>query len=548
MERRELISSNSIREFFNEIFIDHKNVEFTSSLSPKSGTLDRRNALHLLRRISFQPTIKELEYFDGMEITEAVNLLLGDGNDDLPENASRLPNPDDYSETKSWYQNAIQSPSSAGALELKFELEGILKSRFRKTQDWIIRLAKEEDLTENPAREKLTYFLNSIWNIEFTYDTRSFNPPNLLLKNNNTLRKLRLGSYKDIAKEMTLDGAFLLYQSLQLSNKEAPNENFARELLELFTMGIGNYTEGNIKEASRILTGWRTAPFFNSKKPNGEFSTWFDPGAHDKTSKQFMGSIFSGINESENNEFKVRDNEVYKLIDVIFDVGRDAIAKFIATKIVKFFVYANEKDIDSNLVNSTSQSLIDNDFNLRSVYFELFTSEEFFDSKYYGVQYKSPFELIVGTSRSFDLSLETTEERNTMYNMEQVLYDPPDVSGWEQYRTWISTTTYPYRNSYLWGLVNKFDNQSIQQFIKDVPQWENPDLFFRYLFDYLTPINFIDERETYVVDGIVFNNTSNSNMTKANWQNLVDSSDPEILDRVKSAISVIIVSPDFQLT
>jgi hypothetical protein len=548
MERREFLITDKFKEILiKNMRTDRRNTLLdVQELKPTNMTLNRNSALHLLRRVSFHPTVSEVEYFTGKNVSDAVNELLGDGEDHLPENVDRLPDPTDNSKPEylPWYNNAIQNPSTAGALSLRFELEGILRNRYRSTVDWLFQLAVNEDLKSNPSKEKLTYFLSTIWNIEFTYDTRSFNPPSLLVNNSQTLRKLRVGNYKDIAKAMTLDGAFLLYQSLQLSDKSAPNENYARELLELFTMGIGHYSEGDIKEASRILTGWRTAPYYNSRKPNGEFQTWFDPAAHDTESKQFMGNVFQAINESENNEFKVRDEEVFKLIDVIFDVRANEIADFIANKIVKFFVYANEEQIDQNLVDSVAQKLISSNFNLRDTYFALFTSEQFFHEKYVGVQFKSPFELIVGTRRILNTDFQNNLQRLAMTQMEQDLYDPPNVSGWQQYRTWISTATYPARAKVVLDIFKGKSDQELFDWARSFPNWENPDQFFRMLFDIFLPKKFISEREDYILNGEIFANGRSKSM----WQNLINSNDENLASAIRNSISLLLSSPDFHLT
>lgn len=549
MERRELIIPKGFKEFLKqEIFInDSRNTLLDAQdLIPKEGNLTRTEALHLLRRIAIHPTEQELEHYTGMPVSEAVDKLLGDGQDHLPENESRLPDPSnkDNPEHLNWFGNAIQNPRTAGALSLRFELEGILKRRYRDSVDWLFLLAKNEDLINNPSREKLTYFLHTIWNMEFTYDTKFYNPPNLLIKNSQTLRKFRVGDYKEITKQMTLDGAFLLYQSLHLSDRSAPNENYARELLELFTMGIGHYSEGDIKEAARILTGWRTAPFFNSRKPNDEFNTWFEPNAHDLDSKQFMGEIFPKKNESENNEFKVRDDEVYKLIDIIFDLRAEPISKFISEKIVKFFVYANEEVLDQTLIDSVAQVLLDNNFNLRSAYSALFKSEVFYSDKYIGCQFKSPFELMVGTSRILGSELSDSDQRTYMVRMEQQLYDPPNVSGWEQYRTWVSTTTLPFRIEALNKFIDRLGNDEIVDIIQSFDNWQNPDNFLQSFYEFTLPKDFIDERKITIENEILFSGS----ISKSNWQSSVESGTSQLVSNFKETLRAIFNSPDFQLT
>ncbi|MER3329840.1 MAG: DUF1800 family protein, partial [Candidatus Kapaibacterium sp.] len=129
--------------------------------------------------------------------------------------------------------------------------------------------------------ERLTLFWHTHWCIEFSYDTQGYIPPPLIYRSNQSIRKHRLGNFKKFVEEMTLDGAYLLYQSLNLSSGKNPNENYARELMELFTMGIGNYSEGDIREAARALTGWRVSAHRQDPKPFEFFDTYFSPKDHD---------------------------------------------------------------------------------------------------------------------------------------------------------------------------------------------------------------------------------------------------------------------------
>lgn len=508
-----------------------------ADLTEKTEPLTRKEAAHLLRRIAINPSLKEIEYYTGKTPQEAIDELLGDGLDHLPENAGRLPNPEGM---LAFIDKPIQNPNTTGTIILRNQLENQLRSRYNQLVDYLIDLMRTEDLTQGPAVEKPTLFLMSIWNMEFTYDTRGLIAPNLLWKNNLSLRKYRLGNYSDIAKVMTLDGAFLLYQSLQLSTKSAPNENFARELMELFTMGIGHYSEGDIQEASRILTGWRTAPFNNSPHPNGYFETWFSPNDHDVESKQVMGESFPARTFAYNNENKVRDEEVFKLVDVLFERRPTAIAEFIMRKFYKFYVYSNPGGTDDEFITLLSQRFVDNNFNLREAYRTLFTSQHFYDQHYIGSQIKMPVEFTVGLEKI--LNANYSDSQNSLRDLEQTIYDPPNVSGWKTYRSWISTVTYPSRVNHGLAIVQSKTGDEIINICKQVPAFDDPTQFLDNLTDYLFPVTVSNDRKSRYF-GILYQRGVNA----SNFGSKINSNDSGLADNLKELFEAFIKSPDIQL-
>ncbi len=266
--------------------------------------LNLRQANHLLRRIGFHPTITELKQIIGKTPKEAIDLILANDNS-LPEPTNSM---------KTWLDKLEEDPLDNLPIDIRFEIEGRLKSRYAEFINWWLDVMKKDSF---PYKEKFTLFLATIWNIEFTYDTLALIPPPLLYRNNQRLRRLRFASYKQIAEEITLDGSMLLYQSLFYSTKRGPNENYMRELLELFTMGIAdletgkaNYTEGDIREGSRALTGWRTVAYLGQEgaPANRPFETFFAAQHHDTTGKKIFqyGEILPISNE-DNNEDLVKE-------------------------------------------------------------------------------------------------------------------------------------------------------------------------------------------------------------------------------------------------
>lgn len=506
------------------------------SLDKETSPLDEIKVNHLLRRLSFQPTIAEVNHYVGKTAEEIVDVLLGDGLDYLPENENRLPN---GKASMSFIGSPMQNPRSV-PLPLRNTLEAELNNRYHQVVDWIIGLARKEDLKTSPAVEKLTHFLMSVWCIEFDYDGDYQVPANSLYLNNQRLRKHRLGSYKEIAKEMTLDGAFLLYQSAHLSRKEAPNENYARELLELFTMGIGNYSEGDIQELSKIMTGWRTSPFLGDSHRNGYFQTWLDSEAHYTGSKRVMSMDFPALTKQENNEFFVKTHEIDKLIDGLFDIRRNEISRFVATKIFRYFVYSSPDDLDFDVIEELAQVMRDNDFNLLPVYKKLFTSKFFFNDANIGSQIKTPLEFVFGLERIFNKNL--SNARQALSNLEQVIYNPPNVSGWPGYRTWISTTTYPYRVNYAVTLAESLTKNEVMNLLEQVFNKQNPIEFLREIFLMFFPKDLEMQYYNRYMTILLKNGLSQDNWS----QNAVNKTDL-ISNNIKDLLVEVVKSPLFHL-
>lgn len=511
-------------------------------LNEKVEPLSEVETMHLLRRTGFHPSIEQLNQMRGKNAKAIVQMILDDSNNVLPEPTNSM---------KNWLDKLEEDPLSNLPNDIRFEIEGKLKTRYAEFVNWWLDLMRKDEL---PYREKFTLFLASIWSIEFTYDTLSLVPPPLLYRNNQTLRSLKFASYKEIAEKITLDGSMLLYQSLFFSGKDAPNENFMRELMELFTMGIGdletgksNYTEGDIREGAKALTGWRTVAYLGQEgaPSNRPFETFFDREQHDLQGKKiFQYGEIAPITSEDNNENQVRQKEVKGLIEILFKYRGEQIAKFISDKILKFFVYSNPAYSDIEVVKELADVLINNDFELKPVYEKLFTSSYFYSNEFLGCQIKTPTEFIIGLERilnqDFD-SISNGMTRNAVNSLEQVLYDPPDVSSWKGYRSWISTTTYPLRIKYAQDLIEKKTNLELIENFSDFFGADNFAVFFRSIITYLLPGDISQERSNELRDILL------NGINKADWINQFNQKSNQCGEGIRKLLHRIILAPDFQL-
>ncbi len=511
----------------------------TAALDKLTTPLTRQQAIHLLRRVTFAPTPEQIDSFTGLTPDEAIAQILGPNDHPLPEPSAAIQN---------WMDTQEENPLTVGNQLIRAEIEGRLRTRYFQFADWWLDLMREETM---PATEKLTLFWSSVWCINFNYDTLALLPPALLYRNNQTLRSNRYGDYKKFAEDIAMDGAMNMYQSMYYNTKNAPNENFARELMELFSMGThnlktgeANYSEGDIQESTRTLTGWKAAAYEYDPKPKGEFKVYFLPNLHDTNAKTFMNQTIPARDpETENTEQQVLDEEIRNgILRIMFEERSEAIAYFLCSKIYRFFVYSNQGAIDWDFVGELAQIFIDNNFTLRPVFEALFTSEYFFDESIRGIQIKTPPEYIVGLERA--LGVDYAKAQEAVVNLEQILYNPPNVAGWDAYRTWISTNTYPLRVKYCRGILEAADNPGLVAFAKKFAGSDDIDTLTDALVEYFLPVPIAAERTQRFKQAIL----DGAGTTEGEWGGLMAANDPNAGEGIRALIEELILSPDFNLS
>ncbi len=270
--------------------------------------------------------------------------------------------------------------------------------------NWIIRMA---DPTEAALLERVCLF----WHGHFACELKT---PKLALAHLNTLRKHALGNFRDLVKAIARDPAMIRYLNNQQNRKSRPNENFARELLELFTMGRGNYSEQDIKEVARAFTGW-------SSDLNGEFI--FRSRQHDYGPK----TVFGQKGNFDGDE----------IIDLI--LAQKQTARFICYKIYRYFV--NEK-VDEQRVDTLATEFYNSDYDLQRLFRQIFTSDWFYDAANMGTKIKSPIDLVAGMMRSLEVKFRDTKSLIFAQRMlGQFLFHPPNVAGWPRGKNWIDNAT-----------------------------------------------------------------------------------------------------------
>src|SRR5438477_7649296 len=247
-------------------------------------------------------------------------------------------------------------------------------------------------------------------------------------RQNDTLRRHALGNFATLTKEISRDPAMMIYLDLQQSRKEHPNENWARELMELFTVRIGNYSENDIRESARAFTGYRI------DMTNQQFR--FAAKQHDDGPKTFMGKTGAWNGDD--------------IIDTL--MKQPACVQFLARKLWRFFA---EDEPSPQIVAAVATRIREHDFEMRPVLREIFSSREFYSDASMRNQIKSPVQFLIQTP-----SLLATDPpappvaQTAMRQMGQILFAPPNVKGWDGGKAWVSTSTLLFRYNFANYLIN----------------------------------------------------------------------------------------------
>lgn len=284
--------------------------------------------------------------------------------------------------------------------------------------------------TDAQLREKMAFF----WHGHFACrNLNVFYQQGLL----DVIRRNALGSFRDMLHEVSRTAAMLNFLNNQQNRKDHPNENFAREVMELFTLGRGNYTENDIKEAARAFTGWTA----NLK---GEFI--FRRFQHDYGTKTVLG--------------KTGNFDGDEVLDIL--LSQKQTAKFLTQKIYKFFV--NETP-DDEKVNWLADRFYQSTYDIGKLMDDIFTSDWFYDEKNIGAKIKSPIELVAGIQRMLPMQLENPEALTFLQRaLGQMLFYPPNVAGWPGGKTWIDSSSLMLRMR-LPQLINDVDELNVK--VKD---------------------------------------------------------------------------------
>jgi uncharacterized protein (DUF1800 family) len=341
------------------------------------GAWTSREAAHLLNRAQFGFTPEELRRATAERLDATLKRLL----EPQPESP-------DFSLAQSTLRQAAISTGSIENLKIW----------------WLYRIR----YSANPLVEKISVF----WHNHFATSNAKVNSVPQMLAQNELIREYALGDFKKLLHGMSRDTAMLIWLDGNANRKRHPNENFAREIMELFALGVGNYTEKDIQEAARAFTGWHVR----------EGAFWKNRQQHDESNKTVFGQ--TGPFDGE------------QIVDLCLKEA--ACPRFLAMKLAKTFVCPEPSEA---MISQLAERIRQENFQLRPVLRQMFASEWFFQAENRRVVIKSPLDLVLGSLRTLTEPVRWPGVAKLLADLGQNVFEPPSVKGWEGGRLWISSAS-----------------------------------------------------------------------------------------------------------
>lgn len=432
----------------------------TSTLAPYTVPLDQTRALHLYRRLGFSASAEI--------IGQAVGQNAGALVDTLVDQALNMP--------------LLPAPIWANWTNANYPQDGDARRQIENEQRSQFRLDYSNGLLKNNLRDRLSFF----WSNHFVTELEVYNCNSFLYHYINCLQRNSLGNFKTFVSEIGLTDAMLFYLDGVFNNGNNPNENYARELYELFTLGEGQgYTEMDIVETARALTG------YVERGEVGCSPVTFRADRHDAGTKTILGQTGNwGYDD---------------VIDILFNERADLIAFFISKKLYKFFVHPDALAAEAQpILNGMAATMLANNFEIAPVLRQLFKSAHFFDDEAIGVIIKSPFDLYFNTLNETDFAYTDTnisEMVNYSSLLSQELFEPYDVAGWQRDRQWINNNFIIGRWLTMESILEQFFQTDSEQFRRlganiagSLATTSNdPNAIARLIIDFILPKGLLTE-------------------------------------------------------
>ena len=358
-------------------------LDAASALLPYRGPWTPKLAAHLLRRAGFGGSPTDVQNAAAAGMNAAVDGLINFSRDPMPQapDADLSYGPDTTPEQKR-------------------------QANIAMTMWFLNRLL----LSPNPLLERMTYF----WSNHFTSSVDGGVTPQMLVNQYALFRRYALGNFGELTHEVSRDPAMLYYLNGAQNNKRHPNENYARELMELFTLGVGNYTEDDVRESARSFTGWTV----NRQDDTANFV----PRLHDDGQKTFLG---------QTGNFNGDD-----IVDIL--LRQPVAAQFVARKFLRHFVY---DDPEPELINAAADILRSSGYDVRALMNALLRSNVFYSPRAYRALIKSPLEVAVGSMKIVGAAEFTPRLAGGIVAMGQIPMRPPNVAGWPGGAQWMNQST-----------------------------------------------------------------------------------------------------------
>jgi uncharacterized protein (DUF1800 family) len=408
-----------------------------------AAPLTAKAAERLLRRTMFGAMRADIAALTGKSIDEALDILLQD---------QPTPPPPVEPILGTTWVNDTTRPTNDNMFN------GYMKS-------WWVGLMATSPIS---LREKMTLF----WHNHFPSQWTVVNDSRYMYKQNVLLRQNALGNFRTLVRDITIDPAMLRYLNGNRNTAAAPQENYARELQELFTIGKGKeiaagdyttYTEEDVRAAARVLTGWRDV--------SASVTATFTLAQHDRSDKQFSHAYQRTVIRGRNTA-NAGMEELNDLLDMIF--RQNAVSEHICRKLYRFFVnFEITPRVEEEFIQPLAKTFREANYEIQPVLRQMFGSVHFFDENMYGCMIKSPLDLIVGAIRELNISLPRlstqrafyydfmNQARNLAAGLQMDILEPPSVAGWGAYyqeplfyQLWVNSATMPTRSNLANIIIN----------------------------------------------------------------------------------------------
>ncbi len=547
----------------------------TSGLSPYTGSWTTQQALHLLRRTQYGFKKADVDSIVSMGMTTAVNSLLNV--------VTNLPSP-----PINYYQNTLADEGNiaygADWTQNAFGTSGVGNSTNNIRNDsltfWNVGLALNQELN---IREKMTWFWYHFIPINFetirvaNYSYCGSNSARISYDFIEHSRANSLGNFKNFVRNIATQPAMMYYLNNQSNTNTAPDENFARELMELFTLGkdpLSQYTETDVINAAKVLTGWRVQNLNTYPTSTSFVSSLHDTGI--KTFSSFFNNATIG---------NTGPTELDTFIDLIFSKTQ-VVSEYICRRLYRYFVYYDiDANIEANVITPLAQHFVANNWEIQPVLDKLFKSQHFYDMANFGVYIKTPFDLVIGSMRTFNLNYNVSDPTNFeaqyyvwkainnkyLVTLDQEMGSVPNVSGWNPFyqnpnfhEYWINSSTIQKRGAFIDvifngtnlnynGLLTRIEVNTIA-WVQQFPDATiaDPELLVNACVAYLLPVDLsVTVKSNLKTQNLLSNQISNSYWTTA-WNNYLanptNTSYTNIVkQRLKSLLLAITQLAEYQL-
>ena len=553
------------KSFFSKIFSPQPNISTASTnlpflngtLKTYKGSWNTPDIIHFLKRTMFGAKPEDIAYFKNKSFKNSVNDILN------TPSLIRIAPINNYNNDKIF---DAEIPLGSTWVDSKL-IDGRLNKRRRDSykQWWIGNMVNQD----RNITEKMVLF----WHNHFATETHVVDNAIFCYRHNQLLHQYALGNFKEMVKALSTDLSMLKYLNGNANTKKAPDENFGREVQELFTVGKGpnsKYTEADVKAAAKVLTGYKI-----DYKTNTYI---FDASRHDENDKQF--STFYGNKIVKGRSGEEGAGELDDLINMIFD--QEEVSKFIVRKLYRFFIFYKINEItEKEIILPLAKIFRKNNYEIKPVLKVLFSSQHFFDTNLRGTMIKSPIDLCVGLVREYGIAFPITTDLLANYNMwgflqsqaagmQQNIGDLPNVAGWpayyqepQLYKLWINSDTLSKRYQFSDRLIGKGykakdDNKILidaVEYTKLLPHPEDPDALINDAIQLLYTVTLSDAEKIRIKSSILLSNLqgneSNHYWTNA-WNNFIanpadESNQRQVIYKLKNLYKYLMNRPEYQV-